>query len=415
MPELSSAAFAGDLVDLLLGGAADSANAAQRICANGGWRTALDLAIRWHVLPAVALRLESIDAATAGVEREVGSSLRAQIAISAMRSSTAVRQAEAALHILADAGVRAVAIKGIASIATLYRGPAERMVSDVDLVIRPADLAAARAAFAEHGYVDRSPPFERHVSAIALSRSLHNFARTFVRDNFEIDLHWQFGPRPPAGLSADRIVERAVTAAAEGRQLRVAGPIEAALLITHHALRGAFAVATTIKDLVDLDAWWHVYGGEQADELIAAAAESDLASSLLALCLALTSRNPEHPSAAWIAAMEHRLDRSGRTQARRLLAFFDSAMRGEAPDSATVALFAPTVYARSLLGPLCREIAWKACGAAPPAEDVTTVRKPIVVRVLRRLAHGLRIGRELAQLRRIGTYRAVARAQSRFH
>src|SRR5450755_3091243 len=116
MPELESAAIGGDLVDLLIGGTAASAHAAQRIGANGEWRTALDLALRWHVLPALALRLETIDAAAAGVQREVGSSLRAQIAISAMRSSTAVRQADAALRILAGAGVCAVAIKGIASI-----------------------------------------------------------------------------------------------------------------------------------------------------------------------------------------------------------------------------------------------------------------------------------------------------------
>jgi ABC-type phosphate/phosphonate transport system permease subunit len=195
----------------------------------------------------------------------------------------------------------------------------------------------------------------------------------------------------------------------------VAGPIEAALIITHHALRGAFAASTTIKDLVDLDAWWKVYGTAKADELIAAALESELASSLLALSLALAARNSTHPSGAWIPVLERGLNRSGRAQARRLLSFFEVVLRGEAPDSTTVALFAPAVYARSLMGPVYREIAWRISGSVPPADDAATVRKPILLRVLRRLTRGWQIGRELAQFRRIGAYRAVARAQSRFH
>jgi len=113
--------------------------------------------------------------------------------------------------------------------------------------------------------------------------------------------------------------------------------------------------------------------------------------------------------------MERRLDRSGRAQARRLLAFFDDIVRGAAPDGATVALFAPKIYARSLVAPICRDLAWKARGLVPPADDPIAVRKPIAARVLGRLARGWRIGRELAQFRRIVTYRAVARAQSRFH
>lgn len=411
----NDAAVPAQLIDLLLGGSVQAANAAARIGAIQGWGTALALAARWHVLPALAQRLASSDASAIPLDRQIQSSLRAQAALSTVRSTAALRHAGAALDVLANAGVTGVAIKGVASIATLYRDPAARTVSDVDVVIRATDLATTQAAFAAAGYIDRSPPFERHVSAIALSRTLHNFARTFVRDGCEIDLHWQFGPRPPAGLLADRIVDRAITAAIAGRTLRVSGPIEAALLITHHALRGAFSAASTVKDLVDLDAWWTVYGNEHGDELIEAARQSELASSLLALSRALAGRNPAHTSQTSIAVMEHGLDRPGRVQARRLLTFFDDIVAGEAPDSATVALFAPAVYARSLLGPICRELAWKVCGSGPPADDSVTVRKPVAVRAMRRLARGWRIGRELAQLRRIVTYRAVARAQSRFH
>ncbi len=403
-----------DLVDLLIGGPDQAAHAAERIGTHGGWQTALDLAARWHVLPAFAERLERIDGAVARPERAVVSSLRAQTALSALRSATALRQAEVVLAELSAVSIPAVVMKGIAAIATLYGTSSRRTVSDVDVVIRPSDLAPARAALTGRGYVDCSPPFERHVSDIATSRTLHNFARTFVRDRFEIDLHWQFGPRPPAGLLADRIVERAVTASVEDRTLRVAGPIESALLIVHHVLRGAFRTSTTVKDLVDLAAWYDVFGAIKSDELAGAACESGLGSSLLALLLALAMRNPDHANAG-IEALDGRLDRSARGQARKLVALFDDGVRGESPDSATLELFAPKVYARSLFGAACREIGWKAAGAAPPAIEFSGLRKPVVARVLRRLARGWRIGRELTQLKRISTYRAVARAQSRFH
>jgi hypothetical protein len=410
----TDAAVALDLADLLLGGTDAAAHAAERIGANGGWRTALEKAARWHVVPAFAERLASLDGAAVRLERELAASLRAQAAISALRSSTALTQAEFALDELSAARIPAVAIKGVAAIATLYGASSRRTVSDVDIVVRPSDLASARAVLTSRGYVDCSPPFERHVSDIAVSRTLHNFARTFVRDNFEIDLHWQFGPRPPAGLLADRIVERAVAATVENRTLRVAGPIESALLIVHHVLRGAFRTSTTIKDLVDLAAWYDVFGRAQGGELVSAACQSNLGSSLLALLLALDVRNPRRPYYDAIGALDARLDRSGRSQARRLVRFFNDALRGDAPDDATVELFAPKVYARSLLLPAFRDVARKSAGATAPS-PAFSARKPVVARILRRLSRGFRIGRELAQLGRIRAYRAVASAQSRFH
>jgi hypothetical protein len=409
------AQVAADLVDVVLGGTTAAAHAAERIGAIGGWQTALALAARWHVLPALAGRLGAIDPAAIGLQRAVGSSLRAQTAMGAVRSAAALCDAELVLRELAEADVPAAAFKGVATIATLYRCAALRMVSDVDVVIRPSDLARARAALADRGYADHSPPFERHVSDIILMRTLQNFSRTYVRNGFEIDLHWQFGQRPPPGLRADRILERAVTVALDGHTLLVAGPIDTALLLVHHVLRAAFEASTTVKDLLDLAAWWSLYGSTRRDELVEAACETGLASSLLALTLALAARDPGQNSAAGIAALERRLDRSGRAQARALRASFEDALRGGAPDSATIALFAPKVYARSLWGTACREIASKPSGALSRPAERTGAPNPIVARVPASLSRIWRIGRELAQFKRIGTYRAVARAQSRFH
>jgi hypothetical protein len=408
------AVVAPALVDLLLGGEARSQQAAERIAAAGGWRLAAGLAEDRHVLPTFGERIKMV-LGDARPDVTVESIARAKTALSAMRSAAALRSAENVMRELADAGIRSVAIKGVAVIATLYGSSSRRMVSDVDIVIRPEDLAAARATLAARGYEDRSPPFERHVAAIALSRTLHNFARTFVRDGFEIDLHWQFGPRPPAELSTDRLLDNAVTTEIEERTLCVAGPIETALLLVHHALRGAFAASSTVKDLVDLSAWWTRHGSARGEELVGAASDSGLGSSLLALLSALSVRDPDLGCETAIAELETTLGDPGRTEAAMLVAFFDDVVRGDEPDSATVQLFAPKIYARSIIGPVYRELTWKAAGSTPPPNDVTASTKPIAVRALRRLTRGWRIARELTNLKRIRAYRAVAKAQSHFH
>jgi hypothetical protein len=333
----------------------------------------------------------------------------------AAHSASLLRTCASAQEFLARRGVTAVAIKGIATIATLYGAASRRMVADIDLVIEGDRLAAARSALEDAGFADVSPPFESHVASIGFSRYLHNYARTYVRDGIEVDLHWQLGPRPPAALDARRIVERSFVASADRVSVRVTGPVETALIAVHHALRNSFPASGTLKDMADLAAWWQHFGEAHGKELIAAALESGLASSLLALGRVIAQRNAGDAIARGVTAMEKALPGAERREAERLRTFVEHNLHGESPDDATVELLAPAVFTRSIVGPLLHGVRRAEAHTGAPEGQVPGLRRPLLVRIRGRLERAGKIGRELLRFERVASYRAVARAQSRFH
>jgi len=98
-----------------------------------------------------------------------------------------------------------------------------------------------------------------------------------------------------------------------------------------------------------------------------------------------------------------------------LRAFVEHNLHGESPDDATLELLAPAVFTRSIVGPLLRSA--RRGRSAPEDDDGRPpgVRRALLVRIRGRLEQAGRIGRELLRFERVASYRAVARAQSRFH
>jgi hypothetical protein len=96
---------------------------------------------------------------------------------------------------LRDAGLRAVVFKGYAA-ARSYAAPWLRPAGDIDLIVRPADLPAARAA----------------LTPLMIPRVSHPDAGAFVIDGgarpYEVDLHGRLDAF--YGLGADAVVEHAV-------------------------------------------------------------------------------------------------------------------------------------------------------------------------------------------------------------
>ena len=414
MPDCDEPFVRVALADLVLGDDVVAAAAARAITAAARWPRLIELAVGWRVVPQVYEALRRC-----GADDDFDAVLRARfvgyVLANAQRTASMVRTCASVQDLLTQAGVVSVAIKGIAMIATIYGSASRRMVADVDLVIEGDRLAQARAALEGAGFADVSPPFESHVAAIGSSRVLHNYARTFVRDGIEIDLHWQFGPRPPAALGARRIVERSVVASAERVHVRASGPIETALVAVHHALRSSFPATGTLKDAADLAAWWQRFGDARGDALIAAARENGLASSLLALGRVIAHRNAGAAIARGVTAMETSLSQAERREAERLRAFVERNLRGESPDDTTVELLAPAVFIRSIVAPLLRSVRRGGANAKGESGTVSGIRRPLPVRIRARLDRAGRISRELLRFERVASYRAVARAQSRFH
>lgn len=404
------------VADLAVADGAGAARAAGAIDAAGdeAWDTAIKLAIGWGVLPAVRAHLS---------EERLSPAIKAQLRSASLavglRSTVVVHQSLAAIRILQAAKIESVTIKGVGLIAALQLNPANRATGDLDIVVRERDVEAARAALLEGGFTETEGEFELHMSDIALSRELHNFARTLRRDELEVDLHWRFGPNPPPALDADRLIGRAVEAKLAGRPVRVADPVDGVLINVHHALRGGFIPHNTVRDLCDLKAWWDAgVVAERLDELIEAAQTSGLAPSLGALWAAILRRDPSHGVRAGLERLEARLDRAALREAELLHRYFEDHLLHGSAAHFTVEVFAPGVYVRSVAGKLVRTLRARVVKDVPLSPDHLRPRDPVLVRILRfigRTTRMLRVLREMSRLRNIASYRALARAQSRFH
>jgi hypothetical protein len=80
---------------------------------------------------------------------------------------------------LATNGIRVAALKGVAYAKSLYRNPADRPMSDVDLLVEPHRRNAAHAVLARAGFLH-------------LEGALGHHATVWTKDKFVIDLHHDF-------------------------------------------------------------------------------------------------------------------------------------------------------------------------------------------------------------------------------
>ncbi|MEA2666165.1 MAG: hypothetical protein QOI11_3109 [Candidatus Eremiobacteraeota bacterium] len=403
---------------LVLGDGATARVAAERLSGGGGWDAALACAAEWGLATRLHARLDAAMRPPA----HVLAALRAEALRGTLRSRHVVERGAQVLAGLREGGIDALAIKGVGTIAALGTRAAARTTNDLDLVVRERDEAAARALLRERGYRELDPAYERHMRAIALSPQLHNLARTLRKDELEVDLHWRFGPNPPPALAAERLIARAVEVPAGAGTIRAAHPVDAVLIAVHHALRSSFAPENALRDLCDLALWWEDGRVPAAlPELLDAARNAGLATSLLAAWACVLRRDPEHALGRGHACLAGSLARPQRAEALLLERHFEDVLRHGSPARFTLEVFAPRLYARWALGTLTR-----ARRGAPPepntaphggeeAELRQSPRRSLSKRIANLPLRAWRVARELTRLRSLTSYRAVAQAQSRFH
>jgi hypothetical protein len=411
-PSLDQALIRAAVLDLAVGDEGVAARAAAVLDAapSEGWEAAVALAAGWKILPRIRPRLDE-----AHLAPEVRERLRRANLAMALSSTLVLKRSVDALQLLEDASIETVAIKGVALIASLGWNAGTRATGDLDVVVRERDAGRARELLRGNGFEEINPEFERHMAEIASSRELHNFARALRKDDFEVDLHWQFGPNPPAALDPDRLIRRRVERKLFGRSVRVVDPVDAVLINVHHALRNSFVPYCAVRDLCDLKSWWEEGAlAERLDELFALAIESGLAPSLAALWAVVLQRDPEHPLRVGHARLESALGERGRSEAALLGRYFEEQLRRGVTARFTLEVFAPRVYVRSLIGALRRRRHRNGAASSALVGDPPETR-PLLDRLARFPGRCLRVLREMSRLRDIPAYRAVARAKSQFH
>ncbi len=225
------------------------------------WNEVAALAERWKVFPALAAR---VAAERLPLPPEPAAALARSTSIQFFRTTVCMRAGCDALRALSEAGIPALVFKGAAVIAHLHQGMRDRMVRDVDVLIRPADLSASLRVLEAHGFrrCIGQGPIEDYIAFVEHSPgAAGNQAVSLLnRQDAAVDLHWRLGKFDPAEL-----LESASTVEVLGTSIRVVRPASGLLLTVHHALRNDLVPDEIARDVLDCSGWFRRMAGHPAE------------------------------------------------------------------------------------------------------------------------------------------------------
>ena len=198
--------------------------------------------VDWERLWAQAHRHEVLDlvgATVRGLDREVpvppawlARAQRRSVA-TLLRNRTLEAELLGVIGALGAAGVDSLPVKGIVLARTLYGSLALRSSADLDVLVRPADLAPARAALRARGFAHAAaPPFE------ALHHPFHDpqYFRPVAGGQVCLELHHALWSARHFG-DVDGLWERRVTSRLGDAEVRVLGPEDTLLHLAVHRAR----------------------------------------------------------------------------------------------------------------------------------------------------------------------------------
>src|SRR5438309_5482727 len=116
------------------------------------WSLLLDRAYAHQVYPLVYRNLRQLE--FSAVPHEVQTELKGTYLANALRNQLFSDELACLLRQLSDAGIPAIPLKGVALAEPLYGDTAARVCSDLDLLVRPAQLHRAIAVILGAGYTD---------------------------------------------------------------------------------------------------------------------------------------------------------------------------------------------------------------------------------------------------------------------
>ena len=146
-----------------------------------------------------------------------------------------------------EAGVESLAVKGIALAESVYGDLALRPAADVDILVRPADLPAARSVLLSLGFDHRSEPLG---DEWAHSHHDEPYFRRSARGEVCLELHWALWPA--ARFRADPGVwERTRPLQVRGSMLRTLSPEDTLLHLAIHRTRAPLRLRS-VCDVAEL-------------------------------------------------------------------------------------------------------------------------------------------------------------------
>lgn len=177
------------------------------------------------------------------------------------------------LAVFNQAGIRAIALKGIVYASTIYEDPAAREFGDIDFLVHEKDIDQAKRLFQQQGY---QPVYERMVlsggeadlsaAQESIYRSLYHEYEFQSQDGLiDFDVHWRLLPRIyPIELPADLVWRNLTASTIDGVQTdTLSNELNLLYLCIHAAkdgwseLKWAIDISELIKARDELN-WEHV-------------------------------------------------------------------------------------------------------------------------------------------------------------
>ncbi len=140
------------------------------------------------------------------------------------------------LELFAASNIPAIPFKGVALAISVYGDLALRHFGDLDILVRPRDVARAKALLIEQGYEQKAVLTTVQEAKFVRHYYHHTFSR--VSDGVLVELHWDVAPKYFSFPFAEmRLWDRAGTISLNGAQTLAPEPEDLLLLLCLHGTR----------------------------------------------------------------------------------------------------------------------------------------------------------------------------------
>lgn len=153
-----------------------------------------------------------------------------------MRNTALADQLVQVVAAFKRAGVAALPVKGVTLAETLYGSLALRPLGDLDVLVRPSDLPAARAALSALGFFQAAEPGYENAHHPYHDPPYYVKAQSGM---ICLELHWGLWANHFFQLETDDLWRRAVVARIHGADLSILSPEDTLLHLAIHRSRSA--------------------------------------------------------------------------------------------------------------------------------------------------------------------------------
>ena len=317
IPPVDRKLIAGHLLKIVLADKDTASRCSEELSTGGYWPRTLQLAKMWRVVPQLKNRIDTL---CLPMDPHTSIQLREAHIESSAHSMMALHICRLMFREFNNKQLRAVAFKGVGVISSLYQGPTDRSMNDIDILVRREDFDQAYRTLRT---LDFAPIVDRLVQYVDFLEG--NELLLTNDDGFEVDLHIGYdGSDESAILSAERIIAHAQTADIWGASVHVPSLLDSMMITVQHSLHHNFDPTESVRDMCDLRRWWCVYSKTgDIEEVVSQVGKFRLLEPWLALWMILSKLDSSGGVASLTEQLKVNASVAEQENAQRLRGLFE--------------------------------------------------------------------------------------------